>query len=104
MKALVLCAGFGKRLGTLTRHCPKPLLSLGPCRIVEHILLQIARSGIRDVYINLHYLPDLFLETLKSGEAYGVRIHYLHERSPRGTAGTTFVLVFHLFELVVFVQ
>ncbi|TPV96814.1 MAG: nucleotidyltransferase family protein [Myxococcales bacterium FL481] len=88
MKALVLCAGFGQRLGELTANCPKPLLSLGQETIVEHILRQLVRASITDVYINLHYLAPQFPAHLGDGERFGLRLHYLHERAPKGTAGT----------------
>ena len=56
MKAIVLCGGYGTRLGRLCADSPKPLLDLGQDRtIVEHIMASLASAGIQDVFVNLHY-------------------------------------------------
>ena len=88
MKALVLCAGYGRRLGDLTRHRPKPLLEVGPHAIVEHILVGLAARGCTDVWINLHHHAAQFPSRLGDGSAYGPRIHWLFETEPLGTACT----------------
>jgi NDP-sugar pyrophosphorylase family protein len=88
VKALVLCAGFGSRLGDLCRERPKPLLPIDGRTIVEHILDGIASAGVTDVWINLHHHADQFPRTLGDGARFGVRLHYLVEAEPLGTAGT----------------
>ncbi len=88
MKALVLCAGFGTRLGELGREQAKPLLRVGDRSIVEHILGSLATAGCDEVYVNLHHHADRFPATLGDGSRFGLRIHYLHEPAPLGTAGT----------------
>ena len=88
MIALVLCAGFGRRLGDLCRTLPKPLLEVGGRPIVEHILHRLRRHGVREVYINLHHRAELFPERLGDGSRFGLTIHYLPELAPLGTAGT----------------
>lgn len=88
MKALVLGAGFGRRLGELTESCPKPLLSLGRETIAEHILSGLARAGIVDVFLNVHHLAEQFPARLGDGSHRGVRLHYVPESAPKGTAGT----------------
>lgn len=89
MRALVLCAGFGTRLGALCAHTPKPLLEVGGRTIVEHILLQLARHGFDHVVINVHHQAEAFPARLGDGARYGVRLEYVHEAQPLGTAGTT---------------
>ncbi|MBL8941832.1 MAG: NDP-sugar synthase [Myxococcales bacterium] len=88
MKALVLCAGYGRRLGDLTRDRPKPLLEVGEHAIVEHILARLAAAGFDDVWINLHHHAAQFPARLGDGSAWGLRIHWLLETEPMGTAGT----------------
>lgn len=88
MKALVTCAGFGTRLGELCRDRAKPLLSVGDRTIVEHILGNLAAAGCDEVWINLHHHAAQFPALLGDGARFGVRIHYVHEAAPRGTAGT----------------
>lgn len=89
MKALVLCAGKGTRLGDLCTDRPKPLLDVGGSAIVEHILVRLARHGISEVYVNLHHHASAFPAQLGDGARWGVKLHYLHEATPLGTGGTT---------------
>jgi NDP-sugar pyrophosphorylase family protein len=88
VKALVLCAGYGRRLGELTRDRPKPLLHVGEQTIVEHILQGLALRGFTDVWINLHHHAAQFPARLGDGSAFGLRIRWLLEPEPLGTAGT----------------
>jgi mannose-1-phosphate guanylyltransferase len=88
MKALVLCAGSGTRLGELCRRRAKPLLTIGDRAIVEHILGSLAASGCDEVWINLHHHAEQFPATLGLGGRFGLRIHYVWESQARGTAGT----------------
>lgn len=88
MKALVLCAGFGTRLGELCRHEPKPLLKVGALSIAEHILLRLGAAGVREVFVNLHFGASQLRERLGTGARYGVKLEYFEERELLGTAGT----------------
>ncbi|MEE9384528.1 MAG: nucleotidyltransferase family protein [Nannocystaceae bacterium] len=88
MKALILCAGFGRRLGAHCAACPKPLLRLGDSTIIEYTLRRLSEAGIHDVFVNLHYRAERFPAQLGNGSRYGLRIHYRHESAPLGTAGT----------------
>lgn len=88
MKAVVLCAGFGTRLGSLTEERPKPLLDVGDRTIVEHILGQLSQHGVEDVWINVHHHAPQFPAKLGDGSRYGVKLSIVHEDTPVGTAGT----------------
>lgn len=88
MKALVLAAGLGARLGSLTRSLPKPMLPLGGKPLLEHIIELLRRHGITDVALNLHYKPDAILRHFGSGEAWGMRLRYTYEATLLGSAGT----------------
>lgn len=88
MKALVLCGGFGTRLGALCTDRPKPLLEVGQLALVEHTLLRLAAAGLRDVFVNLHFGAEQLQARLGDGARYGVRLEYFAETSLLGTAGT----------------
>ncbi len=88
MKAVVLSAGYGTRLGGLTRELPKPLLPLGGRVLAEHVILNLARAGFDEIAVNLHYRPELVRARLGDGSALGVRITYSYEPELLGTAGT----------------
>ena len=98
MNALVLCAGFGKRLGFLCESLPKPLLEVGGISIVEHILWRLSTQGFTRVFINLHYRAEEFAPRLGDGSRFGIELHYRFEPVPLGTGGTTRDLLAELGE------
>jgi NDP-sugar pyrophosphorylase family protein len=74
-------------LKDLTRDCPKPLLPIHGTPLIEYTLRHLARYGVVDVAINLHYLAEKVRNELGDGSRYGVRIHYELEDELLGTAG-----------------
>ena len=56
--ALILCAGFGKRLNPLTLKIPKPLLKLRQITMLENSINLIVNLGIKKIIINTFYLKD----------------------------------------------
>lgn len=86
--ALIMAGGKGRRLRPLTDRTPKPLLPVGPKPIIEHTLELLQESGISEVYISICYLADRLERSLGDGSRWGVRITYLREREPMGTAGS----------------
>jgi NDP-sugar pyrophosphorylase family protein len=87
MKAMVLCAGFGTRLGDLTRELPKPLLRVHEHPIIGYLLSHLSSQGYREVAINLHFRPDLLQDYLGDGSRWNLRVTYSHETTLLGTAG-----------------
>ena len=64
--ALILCAGFGKRLNPITLNTPKPLLKLNNITILETCINLIESIGIRKMIINTFYLNDQINNFLKN--------------------------------------
>jgi N-acetyl-alpha-D-muramate 1-phosphate uridylyltransferase len=64
--ALILCAGFGKRLNPITLDTPKPLLHLNNITILETCINLIENLGIRKIIINTFYLRDQISNFLKN--------------------------------------
>ena len=62
--ALILCAGFGKRLNPITLNTPKPLLEIKEISMLERSINLIEKLGIRKILINTFYLKDQFSEFL----------------------------------------
>jgi len=87
MKAIVLCAGYGTRLGDLTKEIPKPMLPLRGKPLLAYTLQYLASYGFRNVAINLHFKPEQITNYFGSGLQWGVRIHYSYEPQLLGTAG-----------------
>jgi NDP-sugar pyrophosphorylase family protein len=87
MRALVLCAGLGTRLGSLTLETPKPMLELEGTPIVSTIVGNLVRQGVRDIAINLHHRPEAIVSCLGDGAQLGARIRYSYEPELLGTLG-----------------
>jgi len=56
--AIILCAGFGKRLNPLTLETPKPLLKIGNLTLLEHCIKLIKQVGVKKILINSFYLKE----------------------------------------------
>ena len=89
MKAMVLCAGFGTRLGDLTREIPKPMLSLHGRPMLEYILANLQRHGFDEIGLNLHFMPETIRDYFGDGSPWGLNIEYSYEPQLLGTAGGT---------------
>ena len=87
MKAMVLCAGFGTRLGALTQETPKPMLPLRGRPILDYVLRHLVRHGFDDIVVNLHFRPEVIRAYCGDGSRFGARLTYSSEEQPLGTAG-----------------
>jgi dTDP-glucose pyrophosphorylase/CBS domain-containing protein len=87
LPAVIMAGGYGKRLYPLTETVPKPMLPVGDRPLLELIIQRLHRSGIHDVNLTTHYLPDSIVEHFGNGENFGVHLNYLQEDNPMGTAG-----------------
>lgn len=87
LSAVVMAGGFGKRLLPLTEQVPKPMLPVGDRPLLELTIQQLRRSGIREVNLTTHYLPENIMRHFGNGEAFGVTLNYAKEDHPLGTAG-----------------
>ena len=65
-KAIILCAGFGKRLQPLTLSNPKPLLKIGNTTLLSNTLKVLEKFGIEQVVINVHYLGHQIIDYVKN--------------------------------------
>ena len=63
--ALILCAGFGRRLNPITLETPKPLLKIYNLTLLEHSINLIKLIGIKKILINSYYLKEQINEFIK---------------------------------------
>ncbi len=87
LSAVIMAGGYGKRLLPLTESVPKPMLPVGDRPLLEHVIEQLRRSGVTEVNMTTHYLPESISNHFGDGNGFGVRLNYLQEESPKGTAG-----------------
>ena len=86
-QAVILCAGLGTRLRPLTDTIPKPMLPLLEKPMLLWNIEQFKRHGVKEFFINLHYLPDVIRDYFGDGSKWGVQITYSFEPIILGTAG-----------------
>ena len=87
MKAMILAAGYGKRMRPLTDTTPKPLLTVQDKPLIVYHLEALARADFCEVVINLSWLGEQIRERLGDGAQWGVRIEYSEEAQALETAG-----------------
>jgi|LWDU01.1.fsa_nt_gi dTDP-glucose pyrophosphorylase/predicted transcriptional regulator len=95
----LMAGGFGTRLHPLTKNIPKPLLEVGNKPLLETIIEQFINHGFHDFYISTHFKSEQVRNYFKNGEQHGVSIHYIHEDTPLGTAGSLGLLPDNLPDL-----
>ena len=78
-KAMILAAGFGKRLHPLTRSCPKPLLKIGKETLLSNTINFLSKSGTKQVVINVHYLSKQIIEYINK-KKFDLDITIVNER------------------------
>jgi NDP-sugar pyrophosphorylase family protein len=86
MKAVILAAGQGSRISSLTRKIPKPMIKYNGKPILEHNIELCKKNGITEIFINTHHLADIIKNYFGNGNRWGVNIHYSYEKELLGTA------------------
>ncbi len=85
MKALLLAAGRGTRLGPLTANQPKPMIPIGGVPMIERIMTAIAdKTPIREFVLITGYKADILENYLGDGSQWGWKIEYVPQEVPRG--------------------
>ena len=84
---VIMAGGLGSRLLPLTKEIPKPMLKIGETPMMEIVLSQCIRSGLKNFYFAVNHLKEQIIEYFGNGSQWGVSIEYLEEEKPLGTAG-----------------
>ncbi len=87
MKAMVLCAGLGTRLGDLTREVPKPMLPLEGHPLLAYLLSHLKSQGFDRIALNLHFMPEAIRAYFGDGSQWQLPLSYSLEETLLGTAG-----------------
>lgn len=87
MKAVILAGGFGTRLAPYTTILPKPLLPIGNKAILHIVVKQLANYGFEELNLSVGYLSELIMAYFGDGSKFGIKLNYIHEDKPLGTAG-----------------
>jgi len=87
MKALVLAAGRGSRLGNITENLPKPLVEVKNKPVIDYLIRKLIDLNVSEIFINMHYKHEL-LEKFILNSNYRTKITLIYEPKLLGTAGT----------------
>lgn len=87
VEAIIVAGGLGTRLRPLTTRRPKHLLNVGGVPFLEHQVARLAAAGVEHIVVATSYRADLFEPVLGDGARWGVRLEYVQEQHPLGTAG-----------------
>jgi len=86
MKGMILAAGFGTRMGELTKNFPKALLLHGGKTLIEHQIERLKNIGVDEIIVNVHYQKEKMHDYLNS-KNFGVKITQIYEEEILGTGG-----------------
>lgn len=87
MQAIVLVGGEGTRLRPLTFGTPKPMVPIMNVPFLARTLERLYDAGIRDVILPAGYMPEAITDYFGDGSNLGMKITYVIEDEPLGTAG-----------------
>ena len=87
MRALLLAAGFGTRLGEITKKTPKCLVKVGKEAMLDHWLSKLTTLGVDEFFVNTHYLSNQ-VEEFIANHPLKKKVTLLHEPKLLGTGGT----------------
>jgi dTDP-glucose pyrophosphorylase len=96
--AVIMAGGKGTRLRPLTNNLPKPMVEVGGIPLIERIIENFKKCGIKDIYISVNYLADVIINYFGNGSHLGLSINYLHEDFDLDTAGALGFLDKELYE------
>lgn len=87
MRTVILAGGMGRRLIPYTVVLPKPLMPVGDYPILEIMIRQMKKRGLKDITLAVGYLGNLIEAFFGDGKRLGVKIRYKYEEKPLGTVG-----------------
>ena len=88
-KAMILAAGYGKRMLPLTKTTPKPLIKLGQKNFLERSVELLIKLGVKEIVLNIYYLSSEIEEFIKK-KNYEASISLIKEEELLDTGGGIF--------------
>ena len=86
-RAIILAAGKGTRLKSLTQSTPKALMSIAGEPAIHHVIRQLVGQGIHEIAINTHHHAQQLPEYLGDGSRFNANLYYSHEPSLLNSGG-----------------
>lgn len=89
---VIMAGGRGKRMGSITDDCPKPMIKVGKRPMIENIIRECSKQKFTNFWVTINYLGEKIVNHLKNGESLGVDINYVKEEKKLGTCGALSLL------------
>ena len=84
----IFAGGKGKRLMPLTKHIPKPMIKVMNKPMIEHIIQNALEEGFYNFFISVNFKKNLIKKYFGDGSKWNIKIRYIEEKKPLGTAGS----------------
>jgi dTDP-glucose pyrophosphorylase len=85
---VIMAGGYGKRLGALTKKCPKALLKFNNKPLLQHILEHVKQNNFYNIHISVFFLKKMIKDFILKKNIFHRKINFLEERNPLGTIGS----------------
>ena len=83
--AIILCGGFGTRLGSLTKNKPKGMLNVGKKPFLEQLVVQLKKNNINKILFLTGFKSQQIKNYFGNGEKFGVKISYSYSNPQTNT-------------------
>jgi dTDP-glucose pyrophosphorylase len=84
---VIMAGGYGKRLGALTKKCPKALLKFNNKPLLQYILEYVKNNNFHNIQISVFFLKEMIKNFIKK-KKFSLKINFLEEYQPMGTIGS----------------
>lgn len=98
MKVVIMAGGKGTRISSVNSEVPKPMISMLNKPILQYQIECLKNQGYTDIILVIGYLGHVIKDYFADGSKFGVRIKYIEESEPLGTAGALYLLKDELTE------
>jgi dTDP-glucose pyrophosphorylase len=85
---VIMAGGYGKRLGALTRKCPKALLKFNNKPLLQHIFEYVKKYNFYNIQISVFFLKKMIKNFISKKNNFSLKVKFLEERYPMGTIGS----------------
>ena len=92
MKAIIMAGGKGTRIASVNAEVPKPMIPVLGKPILQYQIEALKAQGVTEIILVIGYLGHFVKEHFKDGNSFGVKISYIEEKEPLGTAGALYFL------------
>ena len=84
---VIMAGGKGTRIRSVAENIPKPMIEVAGKPVLERQIEFFSRRGVKDITISIGYLGNVIKNYFGDGEKFGVKIRYIEENEPLGSAG-----------------